>query len=71
MTDWYERRNELEPGQMFRTHDGQVVKLDRRVAGDGTRWYVADWGRGWSSEDSTIEPGDLEERLQLEPEIDV
>jgi hypothetical protein len=60
--DWYERRNELCPDQVFRTADG-VVKLDRRVPGDGTRWYVADWWNGWSYQDSTIEPGDLIEKL--------
>jgi hypothetical protein len=63
--DWYERRNELMPGQIFRTHDGSIVKLDRTVPGDGTKWYVADWwGSGWAYMDSTIEPGDLKERIE-------
>jgi hypothetical protein len=63
MIDWYERRDELEPEQVFRARDGSLVKLDRRVPGDGTKWYVADWFNGhWSHEDSTIEPGDLSER---------
>ena len=58
--DWYERRAELEPGQIFLNCDGSLVKLDRRVPGDGTKWYVADWcGDHWSYEDSVIEPGDL------------
>lgn len=61
--DWYERRHELEPGQIFTTHDGSLVMLDRTVPGDGTRWYVADWWNGWSYQDSTIEPGDLAERF--------
>lgn len=61
--DWYERRDELEPEQVFRTYDGSVVKLDRRVPGDGTLWYVADWWNGWTYMDSTAEPGDLVERL--------
>lgn len=69
---WYEHRHELEPGQIFRSYDGSFVKLDRQVPGDGTRWYVADWHKGfpgtdrfreckphWSYEDSTIEPSDL------------
>lgn len=60
--DWYERRHELRPDMIFRTHDG-VVMLDRRVPGDGTQWYVADWFNGWSYEDSTIEPGELGEQL--------
>jgi hypothetical protein len=77
--DWYERRHELEQDQIFRTYDGSIVKLDRGVAGDGTRWFVADWNQGfpgtanyseckphWSYEDSTIEPGDLRERLSAE-----
>ena len=74
--DWYERRSELAPEQVFRTAYGSVVKLDRGVPGDGTKWYVADWHKGfpgtaryaacaphWSYEDSTIEPCDLAERL--------
>lgn len=57
--DWYERRRELEPDMIFRTAHG-VVKLDRGVPGDGTKWYVLDWnGDGWSAYDDTIEPGDL------------
>lgn len=73
--DWYERRDELEEGQVFRTCYDSIVRLDRRVAGDGTRWFVADWRDGyttaqygtvpggWSYEDSQIEPGDLAEKL--------
>lgn len=61
--DWYERRDELDPDQIFRTEAGDVVRLDRRVPGDGTRWYVQDWSNGWTDNDSTIEPGDLTERL--------
>lgn len=60
--DWYARRDELEPGQVFRTLEGDRVQLDRRVPGDGTKWYVLDWSdycKGWLLEDSTIEPGDL------------
>jgi hypothetical protein len=64
MIDWYERRHELEPGQIFRAQDGSIVKLDRRVPGDGTKWYVADWWKGWAYMDSTIEPGDLAERIE-------
>lgn len=62
--DWYDRRSELEPGQIFRMHDGSAVKLDRSVPGDGTAWYVADWWNGsWAYMDSRIEPGDLLELL--------
>lgn len=62
-TDWYERRDELEPGQVFRDYEGDLVKLDRRVPGDGTQWYVATWwGHSWYYGDTAIEPGDLRER---------
>jgi hypothetical protein len=72
--DWYERRDELEPGQVFRTMFDSVVRLDRRVPGDGTDWYADDWYPGlpgikgyekghWSAEDGRIHPGDLTERL--------
>lgn len=61
--DWYERRDELEEGMIFRCADGDLVKLDRRVPGDGTRWYVADWSGYWRYEDGTIEPGDLVEEI--------
>ena len=57
---WYEHRHELEADMVFRDSQGELVKLDRRVPGDGTRWYVADWWNGsWAWMDSEIEPGDL------------
>lgn len=46
--DWYERRDELEPGQSFLMQDGSKVKLDRPVPGDASAWYVADWWDGWA-----------------------
>jgi hypothetical protein len=61
-TDWYQKRDELRPGMVFKCYDG-IVKLDRTVPGDATKWYTADWWNGWSYMDSTIEPGDLIERL--------
>lgn len=62
--DWYERRDELEPGQLFILHDGSVVELDRRVPGDGTQWYVLErHGGGTFNEGRTIEPGDIRLRL--------
>ena len=61
-TDWYDNKHELEPGQVFTTKDG-LVKLDRRVPGDATKWYMADWLGGWlggwSYNDSTVEASDL------------
>lgn len=57
---WYLNRHELEPGQVFRDFGGSLVKLDRRVPGDGTKWYVAQWvNDGWAYMDSEIEPRDL------------
>ena len=64
--DWYERRDELRPNMIFRCQEGTVVRLDRQVPGDGTKWYVDDWNdqsNRWSCMDSTIEPSDLAERL--------
>lgn len=62
--DWYEHRHNLQEGMIFHTREGTTVKLDRRVPGDGTKWYVADSIAGkWFYEDSTIEPGDLLEKL--------
>ena len=64
MTDWYDRRDELRPDMVFADYEGCIVKLDRRVPGDGTKWYVADWnGRSWSYCDGTVEPGDLVEAV--------
>lgn len=64
MSDWYERRDELESGQVFTDYEGDRVMLDRRVPGDGTQWYVATWwGDSWSYMDTIIEPGDLREKL--------
>lgn len=60
--DWYERRDELEPGMVFRSHYG-IVKLDHRKPGDGTKWVVAEWSNGWAYYESTIEPSDLIDRL--------
>lgn len=56
---WYTRRNELAPGQVFKCAGG-VVMLDRRVAGDATKWTVLDWHDGFGCYGSEIEPGDLE-----------
>lgn len=39
--DWYERRDELEEGMVFTTGGGELVKLDREVPGDATKWFVA------------------------------
>ncbi len=62
--DWYEHRNELNPGDVFKTYDDCVIRLDRRVPGDGTDWYADVWMNGhFSCEDARIHPGDLTEKL--------
>ena len=66
--DWYERRDQLEPGMVFKLEDDTYVRLDRRIPGDGTDWYCDVWiesdtGGHWSGEDYRIHPGDLIERL--------
>lgn len=64
-TDWYERRDELEPGQVFRTRLGALVKLEHTVPGDGSRWVVAEeWNGTWAYMDGTIEPSDLTELVK-------
>lgn len=68
--DWYDLRGHLRADMTFRTTSGDVVMLIRRVEGDGTQWEVSDWSRGgWCHEGSTIEPGELYERI-TDPEKD-
>lgn len=68
--DWYERRHELESGMVFKDYQDDLVKLDRRVEGDGTQWHVAVWNTAypdnphWSWDDTIIEPGDLREIVE-------
>lgn len=66
---WYLNRHDLEPGQIFLCTDGSLVKLDGRVPGDGTKWYVADWLDGWFYMDTEIEPGDLRGLPLGEPQV--
>jgi hypothetical protein len=50
------------PDMVFRDYNDGLVKLDRRVPGDGTKWYVARWyerNHRWSHDDATIEPSEL------------
>lgn len=61
--DFYEQRHTLEPGQVFRDREGDLVRLEARVPGDGTQWFVAIWwGSSWFHDGTRIEPGDLRER---------
>jgi hypothetical protein len=64
--DFYEHRHELKSGQVFECLDSSIIRLYRRVPGDGTKWYAEDWsGRynHWYDEGGTIEPGDLKRQL--------
>lgn len=63
--DWYEHRSSLRTDMVFTRNDGDIVRLDRTVPGDGTKWYVDTWGGScWESWDETIEPGELNELLE-------
>lgn len=69
-TDWYDRRAELREGMVFLTREGDYVQLERRVAGDATKWFVADWCDGtWFFEDNTVEAADLVELKQAPAKI--
>ena len=58
-TDWYAKRSELLPSQVFLTRDKEVVRLVCPVEGDATKWVVDDWIGHWSCEGSEIECSDL------------
>ena len=62
---WYDNRDKLKSGMMFVLEDGDRVVLDRRVPGDGTRWYAANVVSGkLFFEDYEVEPGDLATLLE-------
>lgn len=62
--DWYARRHELEPDMVFTDFQGDLVMLDRRTPGDGSRWNVlTDYHGSWVDDGATIEPGDLRELI--------
>ena len=61
--NWYDRRDELQPGMVFRAYDDGVVKLLRRTPDNGTWWYAADWYGKWLEHGSIYGPRDLLERL--------
>ena len=57
-------RSKLRPGMVFKDYAGDFLKLDRTVPGDASSWYAAVWvNGGWSYEDFTLEPSDLDEHL--------
>ncbi len=58
--NWHDRRDELKSGMVFETMDESIVMLDRRCAGDGSRWHAQTLGlSGWSDNGDTVEPGEL------------
>ncbi len=62
--DWYARRHELKPDMIFSDHEGDLVKLDRRTPGDGTRWNVlSEYDGSWIDDGVSLEPSDLREHL--------
>ncbi|WP_346798096.1 hypothetical protein R5M92_04245 [Halomonas sp. Bachu 37] len=68
LDDWYRNRHLLESMQVFRLHDGSIVRLVRRVPGDGIDWIVDDWvGDHWSCEETQIHPGDIAVKLPEAP----
>lgn len=65
---WYVHNQDLNCGDIFVTHNKEIVYLDSRVIGDGTKWDVIDWYDGrWTNEGGTIEPGELWYRLKSDP----
>lgn len=63
---YYENRHKLNVGDICLLEDGSIVKLDRRVPGDGTDWYVLDYTKSYhdgrwyySDEDNRIHPSDI------------
>lgn len=65
---WYEHRGRLNCGDVCVLEDGSTVKLDRRVPGDGTDWYVLDYVKSyhdghmyWTDENSRVHPSEIEE----------
>lgn len=62
MIDWYAHRDRLNQGDVCILYDDTTVKLDRRVPGDGTDWYVVDWDgltETWYYNDRRIHPSDI------------
>lgn len=63
---WYDNRDRLNQGDVCTLENGSVVKLDRRVPGDGTDWYVLDYVQHyfdkhwyWTDNDSKIHPSEI------------
>lgn len=59
----------LQSGMVFEDTDGDLVLLDRPVAGDAHQWFVAvRWGESWAYMDDIVEATNLVERRgDMEP----
>ena len=61
---WYDNKHLLRADMVFKCDDGSIIKLDRRIPGDGTEWYALEWLEDrWGAEDLTGHPGDFCEEL--------
>lgn len=61
---WYDNKHLLRADMVFQCSDGSIIRLDRRIPGDGTEWYALEWIDGrWCAEDLTVHPGDFLEQL--------
>lgn len=59
---WYENRHVLNPGHLCILEDGSIVRLNYRVPGDGTDWYVLDYcpkSHSFYDNNGKIHPGDI------------
>jgi hypothetical protein len=64
-------RDELKPDQVWKDYEGDILRTNRSVPGDGSAWYCdiwSDYGKCWLAEDHTVEPSDLIERV-ADPEL--
>lgn len=67
MKDWYDHRDELEPGMIVINYQGSRLRLDHRVPGDGTNWVCDVWysrpdhenGGYWCADECHIHPSDI------------
>lgn len=63
---YYDDWADLKPGMVVEDIEGDILKLDRRVPGDGTDWYCAIWMNDhFSYEDLRVHPADIKFILTL------
>jgi hypothetical protein len=62
---FYDKKHLLQPDEIYEDIYGDVVMLVKRVPGDGSAWYVADWdGKSWGYYDTVVEPSDLAKKIR-------